>query len=122
MLKLKIICLLIGCLWCTLGPLWAQAPEEREFAPIAADQLLEQAKVAVSEKEKKALAMESLAESKRAEHKGGIVRASVFLGEQSARLGKSREALEYFLEAEFYLREVPNIVTQRMVYNALSDL
>lgn len=118
----RIQCFLIGCLLCALRPVWGQAPEEREFAPIAADQLLEQAKVAFSEKEQKSLAMESLAESKRAEHKGGIVRASVFLGEQSARLGKSREALEYFLEAEFYLREVPNPVTQRMVYNALGDL
>ncbi|HLP92759.1 MAG TPA: adenylate/guanylate cyclase domain-containing protein [Saprospiraceae bacterium] len=117
--RLALVCCLC---WGTVQGVLAQAPEEIERNTAEADELLEQARRAVSTSQKESLAQKSLSMARDLRYDGGIARASVMLGEVYAHTGKPQEALQYYLEAEAKLESSGNKPLQLIVKTAIGDL
>lgn len=102
--------------------LQAQALDDLERSTIEVDHILDQAKRTDSDSEREELALKSLAMARSLRYDGGIVRASVLLGETYTRIGRTEEALQYFLEAEAKLENSGNRPAQLAVKTAIGDL
>ena len=102
--------------------LCAQALEDIERNTVEVDRILDQAKESDSDSEREALAQQSLSIARSLRYDGGIVRASILLGETYARSGRIEEALQHFLEAEAKLESSGNRPAQIGVKTAIGNL
>lgn len=102
--------------------LQAQALDDIERNTVEVDHILEQAKNSDSDSEREELAQKSLAMARSLRYDGGIVRASTVLGETYARVGRTEEALQHFLEAEAKLETSGNRSAQLGIKTAIGDL
>ena len=103
--------------------------EELEHSIFQVDNLLTNARSALSDAEIYALANQSLSIARDLRYDGGIVRASVLLAKVCARTGRTEEALQYYLEAEEKLQPgggaTPLLLNKPAlldVYTGLGDL
>ncbi|MDX1912805.1 MAG: adenylate/guanylate cyclase domain-containing protein [Saprospiraceae bacterium] len=102
--------------------LYAQGLEEIERNTVEVDHVLDQAKNSDSDTERETLAIKSLALARTLRYDGGVVRASIVLGEFYARSGRTEEALHHYLEAEAKLESLGNRSQQLAVKIAVGDL
>ncbi|MBC7778398.1 MAG: tetratricopeptide repeat protein [Phycisphaerae bacterium] len=102
--------------------LQAQTLDDIERNTVEVDHILDQAKRSNSDSEREELAQKSLAIARSLRYDGGIVRASTLLGEIYARIGRTEEALQHFLEAEAKLETSGNRPAQLAVKTAIGDL
>ncbi|TNE60699.1 MAG: tetratricopeptide repeat protein [Bacteroidetes bacterium] len=124
----RFVLLLFACLILTPA-LFAQGPEELEHLTFEVDNLLSKAQAEGSDARMYDLANQSLAIARDLRYDGGIVRASILLGQVCARTNRPEEALQHFLEAEKKLNPggvstplVLNKQALREVYTGLGDL
>ncbi|MEQ1745347.1 MAG: adenylate/guanylate cyclase domain-containing protein [Saprospiraceae bacterium] len=78
----------------------AQGLDDLEHSVAEADELLQQAKAAHTDREVFAKANQSLSIARDLRYDGGIARASVLLAQVCVRTNRIEEALQFFLEAE----------------------
>ncbi|MFN0036193.1 MAG: adenylate/guanylate cyclase domain-containing protein [Saprospiraceae bacterium] len=102
--------------------LQAQALDDIERNTVEVDNILDQAKRSDSDSECEELAHQSLAMARSLRYDGGIVRASILLGETYARVGRTEEALQHYLEAEAKLETSGNRPAQLATKIAIGDL
>ncbi len=102
--------------------LQGQHPDDIERNTEEVDNTLERAKQADGDTEKEALATQSLSLARSLRYDGGIVRASVMLGEIYARTGKTSEALQHYLEAEAKVEASGNKAALLGIRAALGDI
>lgn len=84
--------------------------------------LLEKAKQAANNVDRAALGEQSLQMARSLRYDGGIIRASLLLGDVKARLGQTEEALQHLLEAEAKVQAGGNNIMLLGIYKALGDL
>mgnify|MGYP000148817464 CR=1 FL=1 len=102
--------------------LQAQALDDIERSTVDVDEILDRARRSDSDSECEELAQRSLAIARSLRYDGGIVRASILLGEIYTRIGRSEEALQHYLEAEAKLENSGNRPAQLAVKTAIGDL
>jgi adenylate cyclase len=102
--------------------LQAQASDDIEQSTMDVDHILDQAKQTDSDSEREELAQKSLSIARSLRYDGGIIRATILLGETYARTGRSEQALEHYLEAEAKLETAGNRTAQLNVKTAIGDL
>lgn len=102
--------------------LQAQSLDDIERSTVEVDHTLDQAKRSGSDSERAELALKSLSIARSLRYDGGIIRASTLLGEIYARIGRTEEALQYFLEAEAKLESTGNRSAQLNIKSAIGDL
>ena len=109
--------------------LYAQDVEDLEHSTFEVDNLLAKARSAHADKDQYDLAQQSLSISRNLRYDGGIVRASILLGEVCARTNRPEAALQHYLEAEEKLNPgastnplVLNKAALLEVYSGLGDL
>jgi class 3 adenylate cyclase len=105
-----------------LVPLTAQRFDDREQHVYEADQLLEEARKTQDHKERISFAMRSLTLAREIKHSGGVLRASLLLGDLYAQAQKPDTALQFLLEAESKINAVGSMPLQTAVYRSLADL
>lgn len=111
-------CLLFG----NTPAIFAQPLDEIERNTVEVDEILEQAKRSHSDSQREDLANRSLSMARSLRYDGGIIRASILLGEVFVRTGRPQEALQYYLEAEAKLENAGNRTLQQNVKTAIGDL
>ncbi len=102
--------------------LQAQTIDDLERSTMDVDHILDQAKQSDSDSEREELAQHSLSIARSLRYDGGIVRASIFLGEIFAKVGRTEYALQHYLEAEAKLETSGNRSAQLGVKTAIGDL
>jgi class 3 adenylate cyclase len=102
--------------------MYGQSPEEIERSTVDVDMLLDKAKALQNDKEKKTLAEQSLSMARSLHYDGGVIKASILLGEIDVRMGKSEDALQHYLEAEAKVQGNDNKTTLLQIYSAIGDL
>ncbi len=93
-----------------------------EQTTVEVDNLLQQARQTDGDNQRGELADRALLLARDIHYEGGVIRASILLGEVAMRLGKNEEALQHYLEAE---SKVPNSGNQAILVTinaALGDL
>ena len=100
----------------------AQTLDDIERSTVEVDHILDRAKRTDSDSEREELAQHSLSIARSLRYDGGIVRASIVLGETYTRIGRTEEALQHFLEAEAKLETSGNRPAQLTVKTAIGDL
>lgn len=111
---------LIIILWATAAR--AQPTDELEHSTVQVDNLLDKARHAPKDNEIESLANQSLSIARSLRYDGGIVRASILLGEVCARNGRTEDAMQHYLEAEDKVRSGNNKPMLPVIYRALGDL
>ncbi len=86
------------------------------------DNLLRQAYSADGDTERAALGEQALMLARDIHYDGGVVRASLLLGETAMRQGKNEESLQHYLEAESKVPASGNQATLVTINSALGDL
>jgi class 3 adenylate cyclase/tetratricopeptide (TPR) repeat protein len=86
------------------------------------DNVLERARQADGDSEKESMANQSLSMARSLRYNGGIVRASMMLGEIYARTGRTAEALQHYLEAEAKVESSGNRPALLAIRSALGDI
>lgn len=109
-------------LFLALLGLQAQELDDLERSTVEVDEILEQAQRTNSNSQKEDLAQKSLAMARSIRYDGGIVRASMTLGEICSKTGRPEEALQYYLEAEAKIETRGNRPAQLAVKTAIGDL
>ncbi len=104
------------------SPLLSQHADDIERNTEEVDNTLERARQADGDTEKEALATQSLSLARSLRYDGGIVRASIMLGEIYARSGKTSEALQHYLEAEAKVEASGNRAALLNIRSALGDI
>lgn len=112
----------IACLLLVAATMYGQSPEEIERSTVDVDMLLDKAKALQNDKEKKTLAEQSLSMARSLHYDGGVIKASILLGEIDVRMGKSEDALQHYLEAEAKVQGNDNKTTLLQIYSAIGDL
>jgi len=102
--------------------LQAQELDDIERSTVEVDEILEQVQRTNSNSQKEDLAQKSLAMARSLRYDGGIVRASMTLGEICSKTGRPEEALQYYLEAEAKIESNGNRSAQLAVKTAIGDL
>ncbi|MDO8365338.1 MAG: adenylate/guanylate cyclase domain-containing protein [Saprospiraceae bacterium] len=102
--------------------LQAQVLDEFEQSTVEVEQILDRAKHSDSDTEREQLGQKSLSLARSLRYDGGIIRASIFLGETYTRIGRTEEALQHYLEAEAKLETSGNQPSQLAVKTAIGDL
>ena len=100
----------------------AQAIDDLERSTMDVDHILDQARQSDSDSEREELAEQSISIARSIHYDGGIVRASILLGETYARIGRTEDALQQYLEAEAKLEASGNRPAQIGVKRAIGDL
>jgi class 3 adenylate cyclase/tetratricopeptide (TPR) repeat protein len=101
---------------------FGQSPEEIERSTIEVDMLLEKAKMAQLDTEKRTLAEQCLKMAQSLHYDGGVIKSSICLGEIDVRQGKTEDALQHYLEAEAKAQSNGNKTTLLEIYQAIGDL
>ncbi len=101
--------------------LQAQDDSHVEQTTVEVDNLLLQARQA-DQNTQRSLADRALTLARDIHYDGGLVRASLLLGEIAMRENKNEEALQYYLEAESKVPATGNQVTLVLINTALGDL
>ena len=104
------------------SPVRAQDDSHVEQTTVEIDNLLQQARQASSEPERDELAGRALLLARDIHYDGGVVRASILLGEKAMRQGKVEAALQHYLEAESKVPATGNQATLVTINTALGDL
>ncbi len=102
--------------------LQSQHPEDVERNTEEVDNTLDRARHADGDTEKETLATQSLSLARSLRYDGGILRASIMLGEIYARTGKTAEALQHYLEAEAKAEASQNKTLLLNIRSALGDI
>jgi class 3 adenylate cyclase len=106
----------------TFNVLKSQGLDEIERSTIEVDHVLDKARTVTSDKERAELANQSLSVARSLRYDGGIIRASILLGEICARTNRTEEALQHYLEAEAKVESTGNKPAQLAIHTALGDL
>lgn len=114
--------LFIVCMLLVVELGFGQSPEEIERSTIEVDMLLEKAKMAQQDTEKRTLAEQCLNMARSLHYDGGVIKSSICLGEIDVRQGKSEDALQHYLEAEAKAQSNGNKTTLLEIYQAIGDL
>ena len=114
--------LVLLCLLASQPSLQGQDDSYVEQTTIEVDNLLRQAQQADGDSERSELAQRALLLSQDLRYDGGVVRASILLGEMALRQGRNEEALQYYLEAESKVPAFGNQTTLVAINAALGDL
>ncbi|MFZ4475763.1 MAG: hypothetical protein ACOYPR_11260 [Saprospiraceae bacterium] len=85
--------LFIACLLLVVERGFGQSPEEIERSTIEVDMLLEKARMAQQDTEKRTLAEQCLNMARSLHYDGGVIKSSICLGEIDVRQGKTADAL-----------------------------
>ena len=109
-------------LFLAINCLKAQNIDDLERSTMDVDHMLDLAKQSDSDSEREELAQHSLSIARSLRYDGGVVRASIFLGEIFARLGRTEDALQLYLEAEAKLETSGNRSAQLGVKASIGDL
>ncbi len=96
--------------------------EEIERSTFEVDNILERAKASSSDAEREKLALQVLSMARSLRYDGGVIRASMIMGDVYAHTGRTEQALQYYLEAEAKILNTGNHVAQLSVQTALGDL
>ena len=118
-------CLILLVLFCLLfaqSPLQAQDDSYVEQTTIEVDNLLRLARLADGDSERSALSQRALLLARDVHYDGGVVRASLLLGQMAMQQGRNEEALQYYLEAESKVPATGNQGTLVAINTALGDL
>jgi len=110
-------CLLLAC-----PSLYGQDDSYVEQTTIEVDNLLRQARSAEGDSERIEKSRQALLLAREIHYNGGVVRASLLLGEVAMRQGKNEESLEHYLEAESKVPASGNQGTLVTINAALGDL
>lgn len=105
-----------------INPLQSQRADNHDQNPVEADNLLQRARQAGTDKEREVLATQSLNLSRNLAYNDGIIGASILLGELCARYNRNEEALQHYLMAEAKLQKRGKSETLQNVYGALGDI
>ncbi|MEO6038081.1 MAG: hypothetical protein ABIQ93_06680, partial [Saprospiraceae bacterium] len=103
-------------------PLLAQDDSHVEQTTVEVDNLLQLARMSDNDNQRGELADRALLQSRDIHYDGGVVRASILLGEIAMRQGKTEEALQHYLEAESKVPSAGNQATLVTINTALGDL
>jgi len=114
--------LFIACMLLVVERGFGQSPEEIERSTIEVDMLLEKAKMAQLDTEKRTLAEQCLKMAQSLHYDGGVIKSSICLGEIDVRQGKTEDALQHYLEAEAKAQSNGNKTTLLEIYQAIGDL
>lgn len=114
--------LFIVCMLLVVELGFGQSPEEIERSTIEVDMLLEKAKMAQQDTEKRTLAEQCLNMARSLHYDGGVIKSSICLGEIDVRQGKTEDALQHYLEAEAKAQSNGNKTTLLEIYQAIGDL
>lgn len=111
-----------GCCIATLPEAKAQRPDDYEQTAYESDRLLAAARETRDQKEKIELATHSLTLARETKHSGGVLRASLLLGDLYLRMNRPDTALLFLLEAESKIGSVGSTPLQATVYRSLAAL